>query len=370
MSARPVEVGDLQRPLHGRRALGAGDAVQPGEHGQDLAAGQLDVEVVQLRDDAHRHPRRLGFLRQLEAEHRDRPLGRDRLRGQHPHRRRLAGAVGPEQPEADAVRHRQVEMVDGGQLTEALDDGAQFDRRRGGGLDHPVEDRRAASLPAGARTASGRPRADRRSPSRRHHLLAVAAAARELEQLRELGRDHDVPGQLDPALEVRLHRVEIAAGELQELDRVHRHGQLRLAALTLDGLDLALVDLQLVDVDAVVGTAGDAPPDRRRHVLGDLGIDLLGHLPEDPVERRLARRRAHQLLQSLRRRVLHDAAEAVGHVRGRVSRELAQLLQRPVGIESSEAAHRYHGTSWPMRASLDWPSWRVNLAAGDAAAAA
>ena len=48
----------------------------------------------------------------------------------------LPAPLGPSSPKQSAVRHRQVEMVDGGQLTEALDDGAQFDRRRGGGLDH------------------------------------------------------------------------------------------------------------------------------------------------------------------------------------------------------------------------------------------
>ena len=54
----------------------------------------------------------------------------DRLAGQQAHRGRLAGAVRPEQAEADAGRHIEVEAVDGGDLAERLDDAAQLDRVR------------------------------------------------------------------------------------------------------------------------------------------------------------------------------------------------------------------------------------------------
>ena len=81
----------------------ARDAIEAREHRQDLPAGELDVEVVELRHDAHLHARLLGFARQLVAEHRDRARVGERLRGQHAHRRRLARAVRAEQAEADAL---------------------------------------------------------------------------------------------------------------------------------------------------------------------------------------------------------------------------------------------------------------------------
>ena len=129
VSARGPEVGDVQRALHRRGPLGAGHPVQLREHVEDLAGGQLDVEVVELGHDAHRHPRLLGLARQGVAEDLDRALVGQRLGGEHPHRRRLAGAVGPEQPEADSRRDHQVQAVHGGDLAEALDHAAQLDRR-------------------------------------------------------------------------------------------------------------------------------------------------------------------------------------------------------------------------------------------------
>ena len=51
--------------------------------------------------------------RQPEAEHLELALVRDRLRRQQPHRRRLAGAVRPEQSDARAHRNVEVEVVHG-----------------------------------------------------------------------------------------------------------------------------------------------------------------------------------------------------------------------------------------------------------------
>ena len=64
---------------------------------------QRRVEVVELRADAHLGTRGLRVAGQAVAEHLDLARVRDDLRGQHLHRRRLAGAVGPEQPDARAL---------------------------------------------------------------------------------------------------------------------------------------------------------------------------------------------------------------------------------------------------------------------------
>src|ERR1700759_5341990 len=80
------------------------------------------------------------------------------------------------------------------------------------------------------RSARGRRRERRRAVLgrvvvvRRATVIAVAAA-RHLEQLGELGRHHDVAGELDLALEVGLHRIEVPAGEVEELDGAHCHPQ-------------------------------------------------------------------------------------------------------------------------------------------------
>ena len=91
----------------------------------------VDVEVVELRHDAALRARRLRLLRQPEAEHLELALVGDRLRGQQPHRRRLAGAVRPEQADARALRHVEVEPVDGGDRAVALHHAAQTDRQVG-----------------------------------------------------------------------------------------------------------------------------------------------------------------------------------------------------------------------------------------------
>jgi len=57
------------------------------------------------------------------------PLGRLQHRRQHLDRRRLAGAVGAEKAEDDAFRHRKRDMVDRGEIVEALHHIAGLDDR-------------------------------------------------------------------------------------------------------------------------------------------------------------------------------------------------------------------------------------------------
>ena len=197
------------------------------------------------------------------------------------------------------------------------------------------------AAPAGgpARFSATGPRARRRrwrtrSRRVRRHPTRAGAAAGHLEYLGELRRDHDVARELDPALEVGGHRVRVAADQPQELDAVHGDGQLGVGALDAAvGARRAVVDLQQVGVDALVGAAGDVPADRRLHVGGGLGVQLARHLPEDPVQQGAAGRRLHDLVQALGRRIAHEAADAVGDLGRRVGGELLELVQRALGVK-------------------------------------
>src|SRR4051812_19439354 len=117
-----AEVGEGERSLDRLLALAAGHAVEVAEDEQVLLDGQRLVEVVELRHDAHLRARLLGVLGQLVAEDLELALVGDGLRGEHLHRRRLARAVGSEQPDARALGDLEVEPVDGGELAEALHD--------------------------------------------------------------------------------------------------------------------------------------------------------------------------------------------------------------------------------------------------------
>ena len=114
------------------RALRARDAVEVREDEQVLLGGQRHVEVVELRDDAALRARRLRVARQHVAEDLELALVGDRLRREHLHRRRLAGAVGAEQADARPLGDVEVEAGDGGDLPVALDDPAQADGKTPG----------------------------------------------------------------------------------------------------------------------------------------------------------------------------------------------------------------------------------------------
>ena len=126
--AAVAEARHLERALDRGLALGARDPVEVREHAQVLLDGQRRVEVVELRHDAHLGARRLRVAGERVAEHLDLALVGDRLRGQQPHRGALAGAVGPEQADAGALGHLEVEVVDRGDLAVALDDAAEAER--------------------------------------------------------------------------------------------------------------------------------------------------------------------------------------------------------------------------------------------------
>ena len=120
-------------------------AVEVREDEQVLLDGERRVEVVGLRRDAHLGARLLGVAGQRVAEHLELAGVGDRLRGQHLHRRRLAGAVGAEQADARALGHVEVEAVDGEDVAVVLDDLAQADGEGG----HPSKAIHARLRPPG-----------------------------------------------------------------------------------------------------------------------------------------------------------------------------------------------------------------------------
>jgi hypothetical protein len=127
------EVRDLERTFDGGLALVARHAVQVREHAQVLLDRERDVEVVELRHDAAQRACLFAAGRHREAEDLDLPLVRDGLRREQAHGRRLAGAVGAEQSDARAVGDLEVEVIDGRQVAETLDDATQA---KGG---HPAQ---------------------------------------------------------------------------------------------------------------------------------------------------------------------------------------------------------------------------------------
>ena len=147
-SRRSSSFAIFERPLDRGRPLGAADPVEVREDEQVLLHRQRHVEVVELRRHAALRARRLRLLRQPEAEHLDLALVGDRLRRQQPHRRRLAGAVRPEQADARALRHVEVEPVDRGDRAVALHRAAEADRELGHADDPTGSTERM--LPAGS----------------------------------------------------------------------------------------------------------------------------------------------------------------------------------------------------------------------------
>ena len=117
VAAAVAQAGEVERPVD--RGADVGHAVEAGEDREVVFDGDVDVEVVELRDDAHLGPGGLGVAGQLVAERAQFAGVGQRLPGQQPHRRRLAGAVGAEQAEADALGHVEVEPVDGRDRAEA-----------------------------------------------------------------------------------------------------------------------------------------------------------------------------------------------------------------------------------------------------------
>ena len=123
--AAVAELRHLDRSVDRGTALCAWDAVEVREDQQVLLDGEGRVEIVELRRDAELGARLLRLVRESITEELELSLVGDRLGGEKSHRGRLPGAVRPEQPDAGALGHVEVEAVDGGDLPVALDDPSQ-----------------------------------------------------------------------------------------------------------------------------------------------------------------------------------------------------------------------------------------------------
>ena len=95
-----------------------------------LEHGQLEVEVVVLRNDAETLADGRPVALWIEIEDRQLAPGAWRHCADHPHRGALAGAVGPEEAECLALLDGEVDAVDRVELAEAFPQPSSDDRRR------------------------------------------------------------------------------------------------------------------------------------------------------------------------------------------------------------------------------------------------
>ena len=124
------------------------DAVEAGEDGEVVLDGDVDVEVVELRDDAHLargrpSPRSGSSCRARGSRRRRRSPARSAAASSSTCRRRSARAGRGRCPGGDL----EVEAVDGGDLAEALDDAAKADCGHSS-RSVPDHGRRPAPVPA------------------------------------------------------------------------------------------------------------------------------------------------------------------------------------------------------------------------------
>src|SRR6266511_4081423 len=123
----PDQVQDLvQAGGHGV----ARDPVQLGVEAQVLLGGEVVVQGGVLEDQADAPPHLGLALDHVEAGHAGAPRARPQQRAQHRDGGRLAGAVGPQEPEGLAGRDAEAHAADGLDLVEPLDQALGLD---GGG---------------------------------------------------------------------------------------------------------------------------------------------------------------------------------------------------------------------------------------------
>ncbi len=85
-----------------------------------LPSGEIEIRGERLRDDADVLAHLARMARDVEAGDERMAAARRDERREHPHDRRLAGAVGAEQSEDLAATDFEVDLVDRGERAEAL----------------------------------------------------------------------------------------------------------------------------------------------------------------------------------------------------------------------------------------------------------
>jgi hypothetical protein len=125
------ELGEVEQVVRATGALRAAQAeVAPVQH-EVLAHRQLVVERVLLGHDPEAGTDLRAVAVRILAEHPQRAAGHRRDAADHPHRRRLASAIGPEEAERFAARYIEVDGVDCGEVVEAFGQPAGMDERGG-----------------------------------------------------------------------------------------------------------------------------------------------------------------------------------------------------------------------------------------------
>ena len=130
-SAASLELEALEQLVGARAGLLFREVVEPSEHPEVLASGQVLVHGRVLAGEADRLAHRLGFADDVETRHACAAGIRLQQRREDADGRRLAGPIRPEQPENGAFLHLEVDAVEGAHLTLAravdLDESLCFD---------------------------------------------------------------------------------------------------------------------------------------------------------------------------------------------------------------------------------------------------
>ncbi len=125
------ELEALEQLVGARAGLLFREVVEPSEHPEVLASGQVLVHGRVLAGEADRLAHRLRFADDVEARHACAAGIRLQQRREDADGRRLAGPIRPEQPENGAFLHLEVDAVEGAHLTLAravdLDESLCFD---------------------------------------------------------------------------------------------------------------------------------------------------------------------------------------------------------------------------------------------------
>src|SRR2546423_4263059 len=89
--------------------------VETSDEAKELGAGERRVDEWPIGNEAELRLRRTRIGDDVDTGDLDPPRGRPQNAGNHPQRRRFAGAVRPEKAEKLAARNPQINLVDGGE---------------------------------------------------------------------------------------------------------------------------------------------------------------------------------------------------------------------------------------------------------------
>ena len=125
---RVVEVEAFEQLGATRLDLVAVEVGEAPDHGEVLGGGEVLVDRGVLAGEADRGADALGLVGHVDPEHACRPRVGPEQRGEHPHRRGLARAVGTEHPEDVTGLHLERHAVERVHVTEVLDQAVGQDR--------------------------------------------------------------------------------------------------------------------------------------------------------------------------------------------------------------------------------------------------